>query len=153
MAGKKSDLGPIGKNVARTTKRFRELRRLSYAELSRQLAELGREIPPLGLRRIESEDRKVDVDDLFALALTLEVSPLALLLPVENSALTPQGMPYDVDKIWNWAVGSQALSEENAFRFIRDSNPLIDWTDVEPRLAQEATVMLKRKQDPASGND
>ncbi|OBJ97576.1 helix-turn-helix domain-containing protein [Mycolicibacterium conceptionense] len=153
MAGKKSDLGPIGKNVARTTKRFRELRRLSYAELSRQLAELGREIPPLGLRRIESEDRKVDVDDLFALALTLEVSPLALLLPVENSALTPQGMPYDVDKIWNWAAGSQALSEENAFRFIRDSNPLIDWTDVEPRLAQEATVMLKRKQEPTSGND
>ncbi|MEX3652385.1 helix-turn-helix transcriptional regulator [Mycolicibacterium fortuitum] len=153
MAGKKSDLGPIGKNVARTTKRFRELRRLSYAELSRQLAELGREIPPLGLRRIESEDRKVDVDDLFALALTLEVSPLALLLPVEDSALTPQGMPYDVDKIWNWAAGSQALSEENAFRFIRDSNPLIDWTDVEPRLAQEATVMLKRKQEPTSGND
>ena len=51
------------------------------AELSRQLAEMGRQIPPLGLRRIESEDRRVDVDDLVALALALGVSPITLLMP------------------------------------------------------------------------
>ena len=130
MAGKKSDLGPIGENVASTVRHFREARRLAYAELSRQLSQLGREIPPLGLRRLEAGERKVDVDDLFALAVALEVSPLVLLLPVEATSLVPQGVEYDAESVWQWASGSKALTEENAFRFIRDSNPLYDWTGV-----------------------
>jgi transcriptional regulator with XRE-family HTH domain len=153
MAGKKSDLGPIGVNVTHTVRQFREERRLSYAELSRQLAQMGREIPPLGLRRIESGERKVDVDDLVALALALGVSPLALLLPREASSLVPVGDQHDVDRIWRWAIGGQALTEENAFRFMRDSNPLLDWTGVEERLAKEATVMLNRKAGVSRGDD
>ena len=144
MAGKKSDFGPVGDHVTRTVRHFREERRLSYAELSRQLSQLGREIPPLGLRRLESGDRKVDVDDLVALALALEVSPLVLLLPVEASALVPQGPKYDAEAIWQWASGSKALTEANALRFIRESNPLYDWSGVEARLSKEATVMLSR---------
>ena len=62
-------------------RKFREARNLGYAELSRRLAELGREIPSLGLRRIEAGERRVDVDDLVALALALDVAPVALLFP------------------------------------------------------------------------
>jgi transcriptional regulator with XRE-family HTH domain len=132
MAGRKSDLGPIGENVAKAVRRFREARGLSYAELARRLADIGREIPPLGLRRIEGGDRKVDVDDLVALALALDVAPLALLLPTEPSSLVPKGDRYTAARIWDWARGHQALSGD-AIAFLRDSNPL-DWPGMEAVL-------------------
>ncbi len=138
VAGKKTDLGPIGVNVNHAVQRFRDKRRLGYAELSRKLAELGREIPPLGLRRIESGERRVDVDDLVALALALDVSVLALLLPTDASSLVPHGREWDAETIWSWAAGSWALpGNEDVLRFLRDSNPLTDWSKVEGDIARE----------------
>ena len=90
-------------------RRFREERRLRYAELSRQLADIGRDIPPLGLRRIESGERRVDVDDLAALAVVFDVSPLALLFPTAASFLTSQGEEYAVEQIWSWGEGLHPL--------------------------------------------
>lgn len=140
VAGKKSDLGPIGANVAQTVRHFREKRRLGYAELSRKLSEMGREIPPLGLRRIESGDRRVDVDDLVALALALDVSVLALLLPTNSSCLVPHGRKWDAETIWSWANGSWSLPTTEDFvdvlSFLRDSNPLTDWSTVEGDIAK-----------------
>jgi transcriptional regulator with XRE-family HTH domain len=137
MAGKKTDLGPIGVNVTHTVRRLREERRLGYAELSRMLAEIGRDIPPLGLRRIESGERKVDVDDLVALAFVFDVSPLALLLPTEASSLTSQGETYSFEQIWSWGLGAQPLPREAApsrdlvrhARFLTESQPhvQVDW--------------------------
>lgn len=137
MAGKKSDLGPIGENVAAAVKRFRhEERRLSYAELSRKLTELGRDIPPLGLRRIESGERRVDADDLVALALALSVSPLALLLPTEAGAVLPGGKSYPAEQIWDWGAGRHPLfGTDDVLEFIRDSDPL-NWPDREAEVMQ-----------------
>lgn len=119
-------------------RKFREQRRLGYAELSRKLAEMGREIPPLGLRRIESGERRVDVDDLVALALALDVSPLALLLPTDTIRLVPYGRSWEAETIWMWATGSQALpGNEDALIFLRDSNPLTDWSQVGGDIAKE----------------
>jgi len=84
MAGKKSDLGPTGNHVKDNVQRLRG--DLSFAELSRRLSDIGREIPPLGLRRIESGDRRVDADDLVALAVALNVSPVSLLMPRTEDA-------------------------------------------------------------------
>ena len=138
VAGKKTDLGPIGVNVTHSVRQFREARRLGYAELSRKLAEMGRDIPPLGLRRIESGERRVDVDDLVALALALDVSLLALLLPIDTSRLVPFGRQWDAETMWMWATGSNPLpGNENFLRFLRDSNPLTDWSKVEGDIAKE----------------
>src|SRR6476659_4961943 len=82
MAGKKSDLGPIGVELTHNVRRLRG--ELGYAELSRRLGEMGREIPPLGLRRIEAGTRRVDADDLVALAVALGVSPITLLMPAAD---------------------------------------------------------------------
>jgi transcriptional regulator with XRE-family HTH domain len=109
MAGKKSDLGPTGVNVTHAVRRLREARHLTYAELSRQLADMGREIPPLGLRRIESGERRVDADDLVALAAALNVSPITLLMPetakrdevVEVTARKPD----TAGAVWDWLRG------------------------------------------------
>ncbi len=149
MAGKKTDLGPIGINVTQAVQRFREERRLGYAELSRQLAETGREIPPLGLRRIESGERRVDVDDLVALAVVFDVSPLALLLPTDAGVLTSQGQEYSLAQIWTWGEGLNPLPREadgsrdlaRHARFLTESRPhwpQADWvrfltdTEVKP---------------------
>jgi transcriptional regulator with XRE-family HTH domain len=111
VAGKKSDLGPTGVNLTHAVRRLRG--NLSYNELSRRLADIGRDIPPLGLRRIEAGTRRVDVDDLMALAVVLGVSPIKLLMPDGTD-------PYaSVDatgagtrpacQLWNWLVTDEPL--------------------------------------------
>lgn len=112
MAGKKLELGPIGKCVAANVTRYREVARFNYTELSKELAQYGRDIPPLGVRRIEEGARRVDVDDLIALALALNVSPLALLAPSGGEiALVPDGAAHPAGLIWSWAQGRHALPE------------------------------------------
>src|SRR5215217_819117 len=116
MAGKKSDLGPTGVSLTHNARRLREARGLSYAELSRRLADTGRDIPPLGLRRIESGERRVDADDLVALALALGVSPVTLLMPdtadgdskVEVTGLTE---PCRAERWWEWLTAGKPLPE------------------------------------------
>jgi transcriptional regulator with XRE-family HTH domain len=143
MVGKKNDLGPIGVNVSHTVRRFREERRLSYAELSRRLADVGREIPPLGLRRIEAGDRKVDVDDLVALALALNVAPVGLLLPAVESSVVPQGNLYSAEDIWAWGRGGHPISMSQPgndvgewIEFMVASNPLTDFSEMIRQLQQ-----------------
>ena len=77
-------LGATGKYVADAVRVYRQKRDLTYKELEKQLAALGRPIPELGLRRIEAEARRVDVDDLMALSVALGVSPVELLLHVPD---------------------------------------------------------------------
>lgn len=133
MAGKKLELGPIGNVVAENVKRFRGVARFNYTELSVELAKYGRDISPLAVRRIEEGNRRVDVDDLAALALSLGISPLALLLPIKDGAVTPEGETYTAQQIWQWGQGSYPLisaSREPSERarpsdlaFVINSNP------------------------------
>lgn len=152
MVGKKSDLGPIGENVSRAVRRFREERRLSYAELSRQLSEMGREIPPLGLRRIESGDRKVDVDDLVAIAVALNMSPLALLLPTVAGPVVPQGTSYEAENVWNWARGGFPLTTgvhtalTTLVEYMQASNPFTDYSDLIEAMKSATTIEELREQ-------
>ncbi|GAB3169786.1 helix-turn-helix domain-containing protein [Streptomyces incanus] len=78
---KKNPLGPVGEQVRRNTARLREARGLTKKDLSDRVTEMGRAVPPLGVSRIEAGARRVDADDLVALAVALNVSPLTLLLP------------------------------------------------------------------------
>lgn len=79
-------LGEAGDNVRSNVQWLRNERRLTYVEMAQRLAENGRSIPVLGLRRIERGERRVDVDDLVALADLFRVTPAQLLNP-----LTPCG--------------------------------------------------------------
>jgi transcriptional regulator with XRE-family HTH domain len=62
---------------------LRTARRLTYVELSARLTGIGWPIPVLGLRRIERGERRVDVDDLAALAEAFGV-PMQRLLEEAN---------------------------------------------------------------------
>ena len=77
----KKPLGPTGETVRANVIRLRAERRMGYTELSEKLKDIGRHILPIGLRRIESGARRVDVDDLVALAQVLKVAPTTLLTP------------------------------------------------------------------------
>jgi transcriptional regulator with XRE-family HTH domain len=116
-------LGETGTVVARNIKRVRKARNLAYTDLSTRLHGLGREIPTWGLRKIESGGRRVDADDLVALGLALNVSPIALLLPTEAARLVDKGNRYPAERLWNWAKGTDSLSGD-PLEFMRDSNPL-----------------------------
>ncbi|MFC9838955.1 helix-turn-helix domain-containing protein [Rhodococcus sp. NPDC127530] len=125
MAEKKNPLGPTGVTAAQNVERLRTAQNLSYAELSRKLDDLGRPIATLGLSRIESQARRIDADDLVALALALGVSPLALLLPhdyEQTAQLTENGTRYPAAQLWEWGSGRRPLSGD-IVTFMRDSNP------------------------------
>jgi hypothetical protein len=116
-------LGETGRVVARNITTIRKARNLAYTELSARLGKLGREIPTWGLRKIESGGRRVDTDDLVALALALNVSPVALLLSTEPSSLVPKAKTYPPERVWDWAIGVDALGGD-VIEFLRSSNPL-----------------------------
>jgi len=110
----KNTLGPTGHTVAANVRRLREEQRLSYAEVARRLDKFGYPIATLGLAHIEKGKRRVDADDLMALAVVLGVNPNALLLPPigANVAFVQiTGVPswlYPVG-VWEWANGVEPL--------------------------------------------
>ncbi|MEV4739948.1 helix-turn-helix transcriptional regulator [Streptomyces sp. NPDC049555] len=79
--GQKNPLGPVGRQVATNVSLLRTARGWSRSELSERVASLGRNIPQLGIARIETGARRVDADDLVALAVAFGVGPTALLFP------------------------------------------------------------------------
>jgi hypothetical protein len=87
--------GAAGKNLAANVERLRAEQHLSHRKLSAALAAAGQRIPPLGVDRIFRCQRRVDVDELVALAGVLKVSPEALLAPPCDpvAAGPPEGHP------------------------------------------------------------
>ncbi|WP_418003361.1 XRE family transcriptional regulator [Mycobacterium sp. PDNC021] len=129
---KKNPLGPTGTTVADNIKRLRG--DMQYVKLAARLEELGRPIPTLGLRKIESYERRVDADDLVALAVALDVSPITLLAPhTENRqdevAITGRNHPVSAIALWHWLLTELPLPGDKripiAFQF--DTRPPWWW--------------------------
>ena len=115
MADKKTSLGPTGQTAAANVKRIRERQRLSYAELSRKLDEIGRPIATLGLSRIENGARRIDADDLVALAAALGVSPITLLMPdseSEDETVESTAGTVPAKRLWKWLQADRPLDGE-----------------------------------------
>lgn len=113
----KLDLGPTGERVRDNIRRARG--GMQFKDLAQRLDDLGHYIPTLGLRRIESGERRVSVDDLMALAVALDMSPLALLLPRDGSRMAASGLTgvparqVAHNTQWLWAMGEQPLELSN----------------------------------------
>lgn len=85
-------------------------------KLAAELAKLGRPIPTLGLRKIESYERRVDADDLVALALALRTSPATLLMPSggqmrsdDRVAITEAGPELEANDVWAWLTAQGSI--------------------------------------------
>ena len=127
-------LGPVGQVVVRN---IRELSAgVTLRVLSDRLGKLGRPILPSVLHRLMQGGRRVDADDLVALALALQVTPNALLLPRDTRpeaevTLAPQ-VRERAWAAWGWADGryplpATAVAGEDRFaresEFARNARP------------------------------
>jgi hypothetical protein len=117
MAGAPKEPGPTARRVAEAVRRFRreEPQDITTAELSRRLTELGQPIPDTSITKTEQGTRRVDVDDLVAIALALGVTPNTLLMPpvehlgaAEWHRLTPAVLG-TAESLWQWAQGEKPL--------------------------------------------
>ncbi|KOG77350.1 hypothetical protein ACZ90_59415 [Streptomyces albus subsp. albus] len=111
---KKNPLGPVGTQAQKNVERLREARKMTKKDLSERVGALGRSIPPLGISRIEAGTRRIDTDDLVALALALNVSPLTLLLPDawdEEQVRLTASVRLSTRTAWLWAQGQMPASE------------------------------------------
>jgi 8-oxo-dGTP pyrophosphatase MutT (NUDIX family)/transcriptional regulator with XRE-family HTH domain len=111
-------LGPIGRYLIGNFDELLKQRKLTYREVSDRLKQIGRPIPTLGLSRISKGTRRVDVDDLIALAIVLEVSPAALVLPRDTGAYDEIELTSDVRATaraaWEWSAGTFPLVASGA---------------------------------------
>lgn len=112
----KNPLGPTGRAVAANIDHLRKEANMTFVGLSEELKSFGRPIPPLGLRKIVAETRRVDADDLMALAVVFNVSPASLLMPnlstVEKDELvhiTGWHKPITASVIWRWLMAARPL--------------------------------------------
>ncbi len=113
MANTKMQRGPATERVAENVKTIRRARDLQLEDVSKTLSSLGWPISVSTLSKIELGQRRVDVDDLIALAVALGVTPNRLLLPAEadteaETAVTRELRLPSFD-VWAWATGEQQL--------------------------------------------
>lgn len=127
MATRRIELGWAGQVVRHNLPRYRKLRRMTLAELSARLDALARPMSVPTLSAVENGKRRIDVDDLVALALALDVIPTALLMPpadhpdarVEPFPGAPPGAT--AAGWWAWLAGRNPLRE------VADRHELETW--------------------------
>ncbi len=109
MGTRKVERGQVAERVAENVKRLRVEKRLTLDDLAGRMRALGKPILKSGLSKIESGDRRVDVDDLVALAVALEVNPNRLLLvdhaDVDDELELTGGLSVTSKSAWAWASG------------------------------------------------
>ncbi len=118
-------LGATGEQVRMNVRRLRERLGLSQSQLARLTAATSRPLAATAINEIENGARRVDVDDLVALAGALGVNPNALLMPdrvgddhdVELSGIGT----VNSSRAWQWARGyspirdnPESLADQNA---------------------------------------
>ncbi|MFJ8006052.1 helix-turn-helix domain-containing protein [Streptomyces fagopyri] len=105
-------MGPTARTVAGNLRRVREGRGLSLRVLSVLVKGTGHSLSADAINKIENGIRRADSDDLVALALALNVSPLSLLLPPtagDEPVQLTGGTTVPSHSAWNWAEGRQAI--------------------------------------------
>lgn len=104
--------GATARRVRTNLAALRGQRRISLRGLSSRLDRLGHPLLSSGLSKIETGDRRADVDDLVAIAVALDVAPNRLLLTEtagdEKIELTPEAEASE-STVWRWATGEAAL--------------------------------------------
>jgi len=111
-------------------KRIREIRGLTQVQLSERLEQLGAPLHHTAIARTEKAGRKggraPSLDEVFALAVVLNVSPTALLLPAGGGTSDLRIGNRQISAEWAdlWLRGGEPLDEESRFDFI---SHLVTW--------------------------
>lgn len=129
------ELSASGRAVAANVKRLRQARGWSLRALSEALEGVGRKLSQDAINKIENgaekdtkkQIRRVDVDDLIALAVVFNVTPSTLLLPdtIQGDAeITGVSEPVPAEDAWKWADGKRPLAVPEG----DDGTALLDFT-------------------------
>jgi len=148
-----NELGATGATVAANLKRIRTSAGITQAQLSERLSQMGHPIKTASIGKIESADRRVEVDDLMALALALDTSPLALLLPVGDfdEHVDVTGARGSTALLWAWATGEHALTDANERAYQARSLPA--WLHVQSDIEARRDYVLSFGVAPADVTD
>lgn len=125
------DASEAARTVALNVSRFRALRRLTLAELTARLDALGHKLSRSSVSEIENLRRRVTVDDLLALSIALDVSPVALLMPQAFDAGSPAAF-----------IGEQTFEAGHAWRALRGDIP---WSASDWSRADDADTEYMRR--------
>jgi transcriptional regulator with XRE-family HTH domain len=126
--------------IRRRIREVRDSRLLTREDVSERLAAIGYPIEPLTLARIETgRMKRLSVDDVFALAYVLDVSPLFLMLPYGGEPRQYEGQtvwlsdatvqiaanvqPIGVYGLRAWLRGHETLPGQDDSRFNRELPP------------------------------
>ena len=106
-----NELGPIGALVATNVIALRKELGLTTEQVAERMTELGRPMLANTITKIEKAQRRVDADDLVALALALEARPDRLLLPftLVGEAQLADSQTVKALDAWLWANGRRPL--------------------------------------------
>jgi transcriptional regulator with XRE-family HTH domain len=99
---------------------------MTRRQLAARLAEIGVAMDRTTITKIEQGRKKaVPVDDVFAIAYALDVSPAFLLLPYakEHVAVAPNLGPVDNLRLELWLRGDEPLPGQDRRRFLRELPP------------------------------
>ncbi|MBP2435821.1 helix-turn-helix domain-containing protein [Microbacterium amylolyticum] len=97
--------------VAHNVRNARQSIGMDLRTLSQKLTEAGRKLSVSGVSKVELGDRRVDVDDLTAIAYALGTTPAALLSPSEGeSAFTGVPAGHTPEEVRAWLAGDTALT-------------------------------------------
>jgi transcriptional regulator with XRE-family HTH domain len=139
MAARAIEIGEAGGHLAAAVTAHRQRRGLDQAGLAAAVTAAGRPMSASVLGKIESAARRVDVDDLVALAAALDVDAVQLLPGADH--------PADVDDPFDVGPGSVTA------RVIEDIAALGDLEVLDataPTLAAVAVRLAREVDAPAS---
>src|ERR1700756_1854911 len=131
MPTRRVEVSLTGETVRTNIKRLRKTQGLTLRDLAHRMEQVVRPMGHNTISEIERGARRVDVDDLIALAAALGVSPVTLLMPLPNDAdETTDATVGEVTarRLWRWLTAETPLTADTAsevFAFIARSVP--DW--------------------------
>ena len=161
--------GPTGETVRTNVKRLREARNLSLRGLAQLTADFGYPLGHSAINQIEKGARRVDVDDLFILAVALDVSPITLLMPRADrpdEQVTVTGLgEFDARSVWDFLIAMHNrittpplddLWDVSNVEWRMRSRPR--WDSESPpadlvRQARDEVIKLLARGDTIDGND
>jgi transcriptional regulator with XRE-family HTH domain/tetratricopeptide (TPR) repeat protein len=156
MANEELQADPTSVRVRERLEELRRDRRLTLKALSGRLSDLGRPMSVSTLSKIANGDRRVDVDDLVALALALDVSPNSILLPAEAGVgtevhLTPTRV-VDAERSWLWATSDNPVDGVDVFVSYADADEAWGrWIGAQLEVVGQRVRL--QAADPPSGAD
>jgi transcriptional regulator with XRE-family HTH domain len=131
MPTRRVEVSLTGATVRANIKRLRKTQGLTLRDLSDRMDGVVRPMGHNTISEIERGARRVDVDDLIALAAALGVSPATLLMPLTNNAdeMTDATVgEVTARRLWRWLTAETPLAADTAsevFAFVARSVP--DW--------------------------